>query len=43
MWPRISTTSNQSRLRSDSPALAMALRIAWSMLSEDVPTISVTL
>src|SRR4051794_22016593 len=39
-WPRISDTSNQSRLCSVRPARARPLRIAVSMPSGDVPTIS---
>ena len=41
MWPRVSTTSNHSRLRTVSFARAMAVRIAASLLSVDEPTISV--
>jgi hypothetical protein len=43
MCPRISVTSNQSRLRNVSFAFATPLRIACATLSGDVPTISVIL
>jgi hypothetical protein len=41
-WPRTWVTSNQSMWRRVWPARSMPLRIAWSMPSGDVPTISVT-
>src|SRR5579862_4703546 len=43
MWPRISVTSNQSRLRRVLFARAIPLRTAFWTLSVDVPTTSVTL
>jgi transcriptional regulator GlxA family with amidase domain len=41
-WPRISVTSNQSRLCKVCDARFTALRIAWSTPSGELPTISVT-
>ena len=43
MWPRIATTSYQSRCRSDSEALAIALFIASVTPSGDDPVISTDL
>ena len=41
MWPRISLTSNQRMLCSDSPQVFTAVRIASSMLVGEEPTTSV--
>jgi hypothetical protein len=43
LWPRVSITSNQWRLRTVSEARATARWIASSMLLSDEPTSSITL